>query len=210
MAGAGTGVDVLVTVGSTALFVVLMVFVVRPVLARAAIAYDEAGRLPATWMTVIFAGVLLSAVATEQIGVALIFGAFVMGLMMPRHAGLSFEVTRRVEDFVLTLLLPLFFAYTGLRTDVLALGQWQLILIMLGLIAIAIAGKYGGTLIAARTMRLPWRESAALGALMNTRGLTELIVLNLALNIGVISPDLFSALVVMALVTTLMAGLPCG
>ncbi len=206
VAGAGTGIDVLVTIGSTALFVLVMAFVVRPILARAGIAYDEAGRLPATWTTVIFAGVLLSAVATEQIGVALIFGAFVMGLMMPRHAGLSFEVTRRVEDFVLTLLLPLFFAYTGLRTNIVALGQWQLVLIMLGLIAIAIAGKYGGTLIAARTMRLPWRESTALGALMNTRGLTELIVLNLALNIGVISPDLFAALVVMALVTTLMAG----
>ncbi len=134
-----------------------MAFAIRPVLARAAVAYDEAGSVPGTWITIIFAGVVLAAVVTDTIGVAVIFGAFVMGLAMPRHAGLSHEVTRRVEDFVLTLLLPLFFAYTGLRTDIGLLGRAELILITLGLIAIAIVGKYGGTLIAARTMRLPWR-----------------------------------------------------
>ena len=117
-------------------------------------------------------------VATDKIGVAVIFGAFVMGLTMPRHAGLTHEVTERVEDFVLTILLPLFFATPGCgptrparapRAD----PRHR------GLIMIAIAGKYGGTLIAARTMKMPWRESPALGALMNTRGLTELIVLDL-------------------------------
>jgi Kef-type K+ transport system membrane component KefB len=206
VAGAGTGLDVLRTIGWTLLFGVAMAFAVRPLLARAAVAYDEAGRVPGTWITIIFAGVLLAAVTTDKIGVAVIFGAFVMGLAMPRHAGLSEEVTKRVEDFVLTLLLPLFFAYTGLRTNVGLLGRPELILITLGLVAVAIGGKYGGTLIAARAMRLPWRESAVLGALMNTRGLTELIVLNLALDQGVISPALFTALVVMALITTLMTG----
>ncbi len=136
----------------------------------------------------------------------MILGAFLMGLVMPRHAGLSNEVTKRLEDFVLTLLLPLFFAYTGLRTNIGALDQTELILITLGLIAIAIIGKFGGTFIAARTMNLSVRQSSALGALMNTRGLTELIVLNIALDEGVISPALFTALVVMALVTTLMTG----
>ena len=125
---------------------------VRPVLARAAVAYDEAGRCTRTWITIIFAGVLLSAVTTEQIGMAVILGGFTMGLVMPRHAGLSHEVTQRVEDFVLVLLLPLYFAYTGLRTNVGLLGQGDLLLITLGLVAIAIVGKFGGTLIAARTM----------------------------------------------------------
>jgi hypothetical protein len=162
--------------------------------------------LPGTWITAIFAGVLLSAIATETIGIAVIFGAFVMGLAMPRHAGLSDDVTRRVEDFVLTLLLPLFFAYTGLRTNIGLLGRGELIAITIALCALAIIGKYGGTLIAARVIRLPWRQSAVLGALMNTRGLTELIVLNLALSIGAISAALFTALVIMALVTTYMAG----
>ena len=205
-AGAGNGVDVAVTIASVAVFGLVMALAVRPVLARAAVAYDEAGRVPGSWFTIILAGVLLSAFASEQIGVAVILGAFVMGLVMPRHAGLSHEVTQRVEDFVLTLLLPLFFAYTGLRTNVGVLGRPELLLITLGLIAIAILGKYGGTVIASRAMNLPWRQSAALGALMNTRGLTELIVLNLALDRGVISSALFTSLVVMALVTTFMAG----
>ncbi len=206
VAGAGSGIDVLKVVGETALFCIIMGVAVRALLKRAAVAYDEAGHLPGTWITIIFGGVLLASVATEEIGVAQIFGAFVMGLVMPRHAGLSHEVTKRIEDFVLILLLPLFFAYTGLRTNVTLLGQSTLLLITLGLIVVAIAGKYGGTVIAARTMRMPWRESAVLGALMNTRGLTELIVLNLALDKGIISPALFTALVVMALVTTFMTG----
>jgi Kef-type K+ transport system membrane component KefB len=206
VASAGSGLAVLETIGWAAVFCLGMAMLVRPVLARAAVAYDEAGRVPGTWITVIFAGVLLSAIATETIGIAVIFGAFVMGIVMPRHAGLSDDVTRRVEDFVLTLLLPLFFAYTGLRTNVALLGTGELVAITVGLCAIAIAGKYGGTLIAARVIRLPWRDSAVLGALMNTRGLTELIVLNLALSTGVISQALFAALVIMALVTTFMAG----
>jgi Kef-type K+ transport system membrane component KefB len=206
VASAGSGVAVLETIGWAAVFCLGMAFLVRPILARAAVAHDEAGRVPGLWITAIFAGVLLSAIATEKIGIAVIFGAFVMGIVMPRHAGLSEDVTRRVEDFVLTLLLPLFFAYTGLRTNVALLGQGQLIAITAALCAIAILGKYGGTLIAARVVRLPWRESAVLGALMNTRGLTELIVLNLALSTGAISSALFTALVIMALVTTFMAG----
>ena len=207
VAGAGSGVAVIETIGWAAVFCLAMAFLVRPLLARAAVAYDEAGgHVPGTWITVIFAGVLLSAVATETIGIAVIFGAFAMGVAMPRHAGLSDAVTRRVEDFVLTLLLPLFFAYTGLRTNVALLGRGDLVLLTLALSAIAIVGKYGGTLIASRVIRLPWRESAVLGALMNTRGLTELIVLNLALSIGAISSALFAALVIMALVTTFMAG----
>jgi Kef-type K+ transport system membrane component KefB len=206
VAGAGSGVAVLETIGWAAVFCLGMAILVRPVLARAAVAFDEAGRVPGTWVTAIFAGVLLSAIATETIGIAVIFGGFVMGVVMPRHAGLSEDVTRRVEDFILILLLPLFFAYTGLRTNVALLGRWQLIAITVALSAIAIVGKYGGTLIAARVIRLPWRQSAVLGALMNTRGLTELIVLNLALSIGAISSALFAALVIMALVTTFMAG----
>ena len=204
-ASVGTG-SVIVTIVSAVIYGIVMFVAVRPVLARAAVAYDEAGRVPGTWVTIIFAGVLLSAVTTDQIGIAVIIGGFMMGIVMPRHAGLTYEVTQRVEDFVLIVLLPLFFAYTGLRTNIGVLGRPELILITLGLIAVAIAGKLGGTMIAARLMNLPWRQSTALGALMNTRGLTELIVLNLALDQGVISPALFTSLVVMALVTTLMTG----
>jgi Kef-type K+ transport system membrane component KefB len=198
--------DVARTVGLAAAFCLVMAFGARRVLARAATAYDEAGRVPGGWIMAIFAGVLVSAYLTEEIGIAVIFGAFVMGAVMPRHAGLTEDVTRRVEDFVVVLLLPLFFAYTGLRTNMTLLDSWPLVLLTLGLLVVAVAGKFGGTLLAARVTRLGWRESAVLGTLMNTRGLTELIVLNLALEKGVISPALFAALVIMALVTTFMAG----
>jgi Kef-type K+ transport system membrane component KefB len=206
VAVAGSLAGVAKTVGLTVLFCLVMGFGVRRLLARASVAYDEAGHVPVAWITAIFAGVLLSAYATEEIGVALIFGAFIMGTIMPRHAGLTEDVTRRVEDFVVLLLLPLFFAYTGLRTNIGLLDRPELILLTLAVIAVAIACKFGGAILAARAVGLGWRESAVLGALMNTRGLTELIVLNLALEKGVISEALFAALVLMALVTTFMAG----
>ncbi len=205
-AGTGGVSGVVGTIALAVTFCLFMGFAVRPILARAARAHDEMGRLPGTWITAIFAGVLLSAYVTETIGIAVIFGAFVMGFVMPRHAGLTEDITHRVEDFVVTLLLPLFFAYTGLRTNVLLLDRSELVLITLVLFGLALVGKYGGTVVAARVMRMGWRESAVLGALMNTRGLTELIVLNLALEKGVISSALFAALVIMALATTFMAG----
>jgi Kef-type K+ transport system membrane component KefB len=205
-AGTGGAGGVIKTVVLAIVFCLVMAFAVRPLLARAATAHDEMGRLPGGWITAIFAGVLLSSFVTEKIGIAVIFGSFIMGFAMPRHAGLTEDIAHRVEDFVVTLLLPLFFAYTGLRTNVGLLDRPELLFITLGLVGLALAGKYGGTVIAARVMRLGWRESAVLGALMNTRGLTELIVLNLALEKGVISSALFAGLVIMALATTFMAG----
>lgn len=206
VAVAGGPGDVVTTIALAIAFCLLMGFAVRPVIARVSQAYDEAGRVPQGWIAAIFAGILLSAYATEEIGIALIFGAFVMGMIMPRRAELTEDVTRRVEDFVVTLLLPLFFAYTGLRTDIGLLDRPALWLLTLALIAVAIVGKLVGAMVAARLTGFDWRSSAVIGVLMNTRGLTELIVLNLALEAGVISEALFAALVIMALVTTFMAG----
>ncbi|MGB0094064.1 MAG: cation:proton antiporter [Solirubrobacteraceae bacterium] len=206
VAASGTFADVARTIGEATAFTLVMVFGVRRLLARMATAFDEVGRIPSGWLPAIFAGVLLSAYVTETINIAVIFGAFIMGMVMPRHARLSEEVTRRVEDFVVTLLLPLFFVYTGLKTNVTLLDRPVLWLITLLLIAIAILGKLAGAAIAARVTGFDWRASAVIGTLMNTRGLTELIVLNLALTAGAISNALFAALVLMALITTLMAG----
>jgi hypothetical protein len=127
-------------------------------------------------------------------------------MVMPRNAWLTEDVTGRIEDFVVTLLLPLFFAYTGLRTDIGLLDRPELWLMTIALILIAIVGKLVGAAVAARLSGFGWRASGVIGTLMNTRGLTELIVLNIALEKGVISPALFAALVIMALVTTFMAG----
>jgi Kef-type K+ transport system membrane component KefB len=206
VAVAGSGTEVVRTILLAAAFVGVMALGVRKLLARASTAFDEAGRVPGVWIVAIFAGVLLSAYATEQIGIALIFGAFVMGAVMPRHAGLTEDVTHRVEDFVVLLLLPLFFCFTGLRTNVLLLDRAELLVLTLILTVVAIACKFGGSVLASRVTGLGWRESAVIGTLMNTRGLTELIVLNLALEKGVISEALFAMLVIMALVTTFMAG----
>ena len=206
VAVAGSGAEVLETVGLAIVFCIVMGFAIRPLLARASTAFDEAGRVPGGWVAAIFAGVLLSAYVTEQIGIALIFGAFVMGLVMPRHAGLTEDVTHRIEDFVMTLLLPLFFAYTGLRTNVGLLDRPELWLVTLVLLVLAVVGKLFGATIAARLTGFDWRRATVIGTLMNTRGLTELIVLNLALELGVISEALFAMLVLMAIITTFMAG----
>jgi Kef-type K+ transport system membrane component KefB len=206
VAVSGSAGDVLLTIALGALFCVLMVRGVRPLLGRVSTAYDEAGRIPGGWIVLIFAGVLLSAYATEEIGIALIFGGFMMGLIMPRHAGLTEDVTRRLEDFVVILLLPLFFVVTGLRTDVGLLDRPELWLITAVLLATALLGKLFGATLAARVAGFDRRSSAVIGTLMNTRGLTELIVLNLALEKGVISDALFAMLVIMALVTTVMTG----
>jgi K+:H+ antiporter len=187
-------------------FSVGMAVIGRRLLARVADAYDEAGHIPAGWIAAIFIGVLLSAYLAASIPIAAIFGAFVMGLIMPRHGDLAHDVNRRLEDFVTTVLLPLFFVVTGLKTQVGLLDRPALWLLTLALIGVAVFCKFMGATAAARYSGLPWRESAVIGALMNTRGLTELIVLNIALELGMITPALFTMLVIMALVTTFMAG----
>ena len=206
VAGTGSGSHVFVVIGLAIAFTAGMFILVRPLLKRVSTAYDEVGRVPPLWLGAIFVAVLLSAFLAQQIGIAAIFGAFVMGLIMPRHAGLTDDVSSRLEDFVVMVLLPLFFIVTGLRTEVGSLNRPVLWLITLGLIAVAIVGKWVGAMAAARYGGFGLRESAAIGALMNTRGLTELIVLNIGLELGLVSPTLFTMLVIMALVTTFMAG----
>jgi K+:H+ antiporter len=206
VAGSGSAFTVVRVIALAALFCAVMLLVVRRLLARVSDAYDEAGHVPGGWIATIFVGVLLSSFVTQRIGIAAIFGAFVMGLAMPRRADLTHDVTRRVEDFVVTVLLPLFFVVTGLRVRVGLLDRQELWLLALVLLAVAIAGKWLGAAGAARFTGFTPRESAAIGALMNTRGLTELIVLSIGLELGVVTPALFTMLVLMALVTTFMAG----
>jgi Kef-type K+ transport system membrane component KefB len=206
VAASGTFGDVIKTIAEATAYTLVMVLIVKRIVARMATAYDEVGRMPGAWFAAIVIGVLLSAYVTEEINIAFIFGGFVFGMIMPRHARLNEEITRRIDDFVVTLLLPVFFVYTGLRTNIGLLDRPELWLITLLLIAVAILGKLAGAAIAARVTGSGWKESSVIGTLMNTRGLTELIVLNLALDAGAISNALFAMLVIMAVVTTLMAG----
>jgi len=143
-----------------------------------------------------------SAWATEHIGVHALFGAFLAGVLVPRGAATSEMLMQRCRDLLVVLLLPLFFAITGLRTGITLISGPTALLACAAVLVAAVAGKLGGSALAARASGLQWRDALSLGALMNTRGLMELVVLNVGLEIGVLSPTLFAIMVVMALVTT--------
>jgi Kef-type K+ transport system membrane component KefB/nucleotide-binding universal stress UspA family protein len=211
VAGATTGSEdpVLKTARILALailFVTVMLTVVRRLLARLAIVVDEAGHVPTSWLGIVFVAVLLSGAVAGHIGIAPIFGAFVLGIVMPRREALTRDVSHRLEDFVAIVLLPLFFVVAGLKADVFKVATFDLIGLTLLLVTVAIAAKFLSAAVAARLTGATGREALAVGALMNTRGLTELIVLNIALNAEIIGRELFTMLVIMALVTTFMTG----
>lgn len=185
------------------LFIAGMMLVVRPrirALAEREVE-GEARRNALVVIALVFA--LLAALCTEVIGIHALFGAFLAGAILPAQAPLSRLLRERVETFAGAFLLPLFFAFTGLRTQIGLLDGYDW-MVCAGIIAAAIAGKFGGTMLAARFSGLGWHDAAALGALMNTRGLMELIVLNIGYDLGILSPRIFAMMVVMALVTTLM------
>jgi Kef-type K+ transport system membrane component KefB len=165
---------------------------------------DSLPELTQGWMAVVFVAFLLSAFVTEWIGIHALFGAFVIGAIIPHDSLIARDLRRRLEDLVVVLLLPAFFAYTGLRTQIGLVNDAYEWLLVLAIIAIASLGKFGGSFAAARLAGLDWRESSAIGILMNTRGLMELVVLNIGLDLGVLSPPLFAMLVLMAVVTTLL------
>jgi Kef-type K+ transport system membrane component KefB len=194
----------LITFALTVGYVGLIAFVVRPAMVRLSRLYGLRGRLTQGVMAIVFVVLLLSSLATHAIGIHAVFGAFALGAVIPHDSGLARELTDRLEDLVVVLLLPAFFAFTGLHTQIGQMthgAQWIMAALI---ILVASAGKFGGSLFAARLTGLGWRDSTRLGVLMNTRGLMELIVLDIGLQLRVLSPALFAMLVLMALVTTFM------
>jgi Kef-type K+ transport system membrane component KefB len=184
-------------------YMAVMLLGVRPLLAWLSEREEKAeGPLTHTTMATISVALLLSAVATEAIGVHALFGAFLLGAILPHEGRLSEQLRVRMEDLVVVLFLPAFFAFTGMRTHFALVHGIQDWLACGLIILVATVGKFGGSFLAARFNGLGWRESGAIGILMNTRGLMELVVLNIGLDLGVISPTLFAMLVLMALVTT--------
>ncbi|BAZ52640.1 sodium/hydrogen exchanger [Nostoc sp. NIES-4103] len=192
------------TIIESLVYIGFILTVGRWFLGRFATYYLRTKRLSQFVLAGIYIAVVASALITELIGIHLIFGAFLLGAAMPKNADLVRELAEKTEDFVLVFLLPVFFAYSGLRTQIGLLNRPDLWLLCALVLAVAIAGKYIGTYVAARVSGINNREASALGWLMNTRGLTELIVLNIGLELGVISPLVFTMLVIMALVTTFM------
>ncbi|MBW4682003.1 MAG: cation:proton antiporter [Microcoleus vaginatus WJT46-NPBG5] len=192
------------TILASVAYIAIMVTAGRWFGTRLAQLYERTGRLTQLVLAGIYMAVVASALITELIGIHLIFGAFLVGAVMPKNQSLTRELANKTEDFVLIFLLPIFFAYSGLRTEIGLLNKPELWLLCAAVLGVAISGKYVGTYVAARVCGIENREASALGWLMNTRGLTELIVLNIGLSLGVISPLLFTMLVIMALVTTFM------
>ena len=191
------------TVVLTFLYIAMMLTAGRAIVVRAVARLDRSARIGEQSLALVLVAVLLSAVATEFIGIHAIFGAFLLGAIIPHHSKVSALAHERLADIVRVMFLPAFFAFTGLRTEIGLMQTAEDWLLCGVIIVVATVGKFGGTTLAAKITGLDWRDSAALGILMNTRGLVELIVLNIGLDLGVITPRLFTMLVIMALVTTM-------
>ncbi|AQX09851.1 cation:proton antiporter [Elizabethkingia ursingii] len=187
-------------------YVFLMIKVVRPFLKRIADLQTGKGIMSKSVVAIFFLVLIISAYATEVIGIHALFGAFMAGAIMPENAKFRNIFIEKVEDVALVVLLPLFFVFTGLRTEIGLLNHGHLWITAGLIILVAVTGKFIGSALTAKFLRIGWKDSLTIGALMNTRGLMELIVLNIGYDLGVLSPEIFAMMVIMALFTTFMTG----
>jgi Kef-type K+ transport system membrane component KefB len=192
---------------SLALFYVLaMIFIVKPFLKRIGDLYGSKDSIGKPVMAIFFLFLILSSYATEVIGIHALFGAFMMGAIMPDVSKFRMIFIEKVEDVAVILLLPLFFVFTGLKTEVGLINDSYLWKVTGAIILVAVIGKFLGSALAAKFVGQSWKDSLTIGALMNTRGLMELIVLNIGLELKVLTAEVFTMMVIMALVTTFMTG----
>jgi Kef-type K+ transport system membrane component KefB len=196
--------DSLYTLGGTILYVLGMFYVVKPLLYRFSKAKISSPIIRQSTMAIILIMMLLSALCTELIGIHALFGAFLAGVIMPHEWDLRKSVTDKVEDVALIMLLPLFFVITGLRTEIGALNSLYLWGVCGLVILLAIAGKFGGSALAAKMTGESNHSSLTIGILMNTRGLMELVILNIGFELGILKGGIFTIMVIMAVVTTFM------
>jgi Kef-type K+ transport system membrane component KefB len=196
-----TAGSALIVAALTVGFTLVMFAIVRPIAARLVAGLKETNPTQGT-LAVVLVGLLMSAWTTEVIGIHAVFGAFLFGVMVPHQSNLARALHQNLESLT-TLLLPAFFAFTGMRTEIGLLNGYYEWAVCILIIVVATTGKWGGALLGARLTGLSWRDASALGVLVNTRGLMELIVLNVGLELGVISQTLFTMMVLMALATTI-------
>ena len=203
---AGSVVSAIYTILMALAYVFLMLKLVQPFLKRMGDIYSNKEGLSKPVVGVFFIILVASAYTTEVIGIHALFGAFMAGVIMPSNTNFRSIFIEKIEDVSTLLLLPLFFVFTGLRTQIGLLNEphlWQMCGVI---ILLAVTGKFVGSALAAKFVGQSWRESLIVGALMNTRGLMELVVLNIGYDLGVLSPEVFAMMVIMALVTTFMTG----
>jgi Kef-type K+ transport system membrane component KefB len=203
---AGSAASAMVTVVLAIGYLLLMLKLVRPFLQRFGEIYTTRETVSQPVVAVMFIILLISSFLTELIGIHALYGAFMAGVIMPEKLSFRKIIVNKTEDVAIILLLPLFFVFTGLRTEIGLLDNpryWGIAAIVIG---VGMLGKYGGTMLASRLYGFNWKETLSIGALMNTRGLMELVVINIGYDLGVFSTEIFSILVVMALATTFMTG----
>lgn len=203
---AGDFASSLYVIALAASYVLAMLFIVKPFLKRVGDLYPSGNALSKPVVAIFFLTLILSSYATEVIGIHALFGAFMAGAIMPENARFRHIFIEKVEDVSVILLLPLFFVFTGLRTQIGLINDIYLWKVTGFIILVAVVGKFLGSAIAARVVGQNWRDSFTIGALMNTRGLMELVVLNIGYDLGVLTSEVFTMMVIMALVTTFMTG----
>ena len=203
---AGSFVSSLYVIGMAVAYVLLMLFVVKPFLKRIGDLYGSKSKLNKPVVAIFFLTLIISAYTTEVIGIHALFGAFMTGAIMPDIAKFRAIFIDKVEDVAVILLLPLFFVFTGLRTQIGLINDPFLWKVTACIIGVAVVGKFIGSALAAKFVGQNWRDSLTIGALMNTRGLMELVVLNIGYDLGVLTSEVFTMMVIMALVTTFMTG----
>lgn len=187
-------------------YISFMLLVVQPFLKKIGSVYISKETLSKTVLAFLFFTLFISAYITELIGIHALFGAFIAGVIMPHNIDFKKNIVEKIEDLTLVLLLPLFFAFTGLRTQIGLLNNGHLWMVFALVLLVAILGKLGGSSMAAKFGGMSWKDSLSLGVLMNTRGLMELIVLNIGYDLGILSPEIFAILVLMAIITTFTTG----
>ncbi len=203
---AGSFMSSLFTITLALVYVFTMLKLVQPFLKRLGEVYSSRESISLGIVGAIFAILLISAFVAEVIGIHALFGAFLAGVIMPSSINFRKILIEKVESISLGLLLPLFFVFTGLRTQIGLLNNGHLWAVCAMVIVLAVLGKFGGSMLAARFVGQSWKDSVAIGALMNTRGLMELVVLNIGYDLGILKPEIFAMMVLMALVTTFMTG----
>ncbi|GEP51493.1 cation/H(+) antiporter [Flavobacterium noncentrifugens] len=203
---AGSFVSSLYVIALALIYVLVMLKVVRPFLKRVGDLKSTRESLSKPVVAIFFLTLLLSSYASELIGIHALFGAFMAGAIMPENSRFRNIFIEKVEDVSVVILLPLFFVFTGLRTQIGLLNDPYLWKITGLIIFVGVAGKFFGSMIAAKFVGQSWKDSLSIGALMNTRGLMELVVLNIGYDLGVLSTEIFTMMVIMALVTTFMTG----
>ena len=206
IAKAGSFISSLYVIGLAVAYVLMMLFVVKPFLKRIGDLYGKKDNIKKSVVAIFFLTLIVSSYLTEIIGIHALFGAFMTGVIMPDISKFRNVFIDKVEDVSVILLLPLFFVFTGLRTEIGLINEPYLWKVTGFIILVAVVGKFFGSALAAKFVGQNWRDSLTIGALMNTRGLMELVVLNIGYELGVLSPKVFTMMVIMALITTFMTG----